>query len=98
MGLALLSSFYVAKEMCMPNPDILIEKTQALPPERLAEVEDFMDFLSAKSRRLGALDRLLAIAPALEKAGAPEISEDELQAEIDAVLARPARGKIADRS
>lgn len=32
-----------------------------------------------------ALDRLFAIAPALEAAGAPPITEDEIQAEVDAV-------------
>jgi hypothetical protein len=82
----------------MPSPQALIEKIQTLPPERLGEVEDFVDFLNAKSRRLAALDRLLAVAPALEAAGAPEVSEEEIQAEVDAARARPARGKLADRS
>ncbi len=48
------------------NAQVLTEKIQALPPERLGEVEDFVDFLAAKTRRLRALDRLLAIAPSLE--------------------------------
>ena len=43
-----------------------MEKIQALPPERLSELADFVDFLAAKTGRLAALDRLLAIAPALE--------------------------------
>ncbi len=38
----------------------LIRKIQALPPEKLGEVEDFVDFLAAKSCRLAAIDRLLA--------------------------------------
>ncbi len=67
------------------NAQVLIEKIQALPPERLGEVEDFVDFLAAKTRRLRALDRLLAIAPALEATGAPPIAEDEIQAEVEAV-------------
>ncbi len=67
------------------NAQVLIEKIQALPPERLGEVEDFVDFLVAKTRRLRALDRLLAIAPALEATGAPPITEDEIQAEVEAV-------------
>ncbi len=67
------------------NAQVLIEKIQALPPERLGEVEDFVDFLAAKTRRLRALDRLLAIAPALEATGAPPITEDEIQAEVEAV-------------
>jgi len=69
----------------MPNAQALIEKIEALPPERLAEVEDFVDFLTAKTRRLAAMDRLLAVAPALEAAGAPPITEHEIQAEVDAV-------------
>jgi len=75
---------------------MLLEKLQALPPERLEEVEDFIDFLSAKSRRLAALDRLLAVAPALVAADAPPMTEEEIQAEIDAVRAA-ARGQRADR-
>lgn len=84
----------------MPTPQALIEKIQALPPERLGEVEDFIDFISSKARRLAALDRLLAIAPAIEAAGVPPMSEDEIQAEVDAVRAarRQRRGGRADRS
>jgi len=84
----------------MPTPQALIEKIQALPPERLGEVEDFIDFISSKARRLAALDRLLAIAPAIEAAGVPPMTEDEIQAEVDAVRAkRRQRGSgRADRS
>lgn len=77
----------------------LTEKIAALPAERLGEVEDFVDFLAAKARRLAAMDRLLAIAPALEAAGAPPVTDDEVQAEIDAMrAARPSRSSRADRS
>jgi hypothetical protein len=84
----------------MPNAQALLEKIQALPPERLDEVEDFVDFLAAKTRRLAALDRLLAIAPALEAAGVPPMTEEEIQAEVDAVRAerRARSGGGADRS
>lgn len=61
-----------------PSPSrTLVEKIDTLPPEQQAEVEDFVDFLANKQRRLAALDRLLSIAPALEAAGAPPISDDE---------------------
>jgi hypothetical protein len=76
---------------------MLLEKLQALPPERLGEVEDFIDFLSAKSRRLAALDRLLAIAPSPAADDEPPMTEDEIQAEVDAVRAA-ARGQLAARS
>jgi hypothetical protein len=64
----------------------LIEKIPALPPEWIAEVEDFVEFLTTKNRQRAAMDRFLAVAPALEKAGAP-ITEEEIQAEIDAARA-----------
>jgi hypothetical protein len=82
----------------MRNAQALIEKIEALPPERLAEVEDFVDFLTAKAGRLAAMDRLLAVAPALEAAGAPPITEDDVQAEVDVVRdKRRSRGTGAGR-
>lgn len=62
--------------------DVLYEKLKALPPRRRAEVEDFVDFLARKESRGVALDRLLAIAPALEATGKPRITEEEIAAEI----------------
>jgi hypothetical protein len=69
------------------NEQVLFEKLKALPLEQRAEVEDFVDFLTAKSRKRSALDRLLAIAPALEAAGIEPMSEDEIDAEVKAVRA-----------
>lgn len=81
------------------NTQALIEKIWALPAERIGEVEDFVDFLSAKTQRQTALDRLFAIAPAIEAAGAPPITEDEILTEVEAVrAARRSRGTGADRS
>lgn len=34
----------------MPNPRALIEKIQALPMERIAEIEDFIDFVAAREQ------------------------------------------------
>lgn len=76
------------------NPDVLYEKLKALPPQRRAEVEDFMDFLARKEARTAALDRLLAIAPALEAAGLPPMTEDEIQAEIQVARAER-RARVA---
>ncbi|MGH8218126.1 MAG: hypothetical protein ACREUT_06120 [Steroidobacteraceae bacterium] len=82
----------------------LIEKLEALPPERRAQVEDFVDFLTAKTRKLAAIDRLLSIAPALEAAGIEPMSEEEIDAEIKAVRAarraraQQAKGSGEDRS
>ena len=52
-----------------------------------AEVEDFVDFLTAKARKRAAIDRLLAIAPALEAASVEPMSEEEIAAEIKAARA-----------
>lgn len=76
----------------------LIEKLQALPPDRRAEVEDFVDFLAAKTRKQAAFDRLLAIAPALAAAGVTPLTEEEIDAEIKAARAeRHERATRADR-
>jgi len=34
----------------MPNTQALLEKIQALPVERIAEVEDFVDFIAAREQ------------------------------------------------
>ena len=65
----------------------LISKIKTLSPQQVAEVEDFVEFLAAKASKRIALDRLLAIAPALEAAGAAPISEEEIAAEVDAARA-----------
>lgn len=79
------------------NTRTLIDKLERLPPERQAEVADFVDFLaqrdtqdrSAAARRLGqAFKRLDALDEA------PPSSE-EIQAEIDATRAE--RRARADR-
>lgn len=62
----------------------LISMIKTLSPQEVAEVENFVEFLSAKSRKLASLDRLLAIAPALEAAGAAPISEEDIAAEVRA--------------
>ncbi len=32
----------------MPDPQALMDKIKALPPERIAEVEDFVDFIRVR--------------------------------------------------
>jgi hypothetical protein len=85
--------------MIMSHAEALLKKIQALPAERISEVEDFIEFLSAKTRRQAALNRLSAIAPAIEATGAPPISEEEILAEVEAALAvRRGPSSGADRS
>ena len=64
----------------------LMSKIRTLSPQQLAEVDDFVEFLAARSKKSAALDRLLAIVPALEAAGAEPMSEDEVAAEIKAEI------------
>jgi hypothetical protein len=47
----------------MPNAQALIAKIQALPPERLSEVEDFVDFIRLREQQR-ALTRAAAAASA----------------------------------
>jgi hypothetical protein len=76
--------------------EALIEKLKALQPEQRAEVEDFVDFLSVRAKKRAALDRLLAIAPAVEAAGIAPMSMEEINAEIKAARAeRRARSQAA---
>jgi hypothetical protein len=65
----------------------LLSKLQRLSPQQVAEVEDFVEFIAAKSTRRAALDRLLAIAPALEAAGVEPMTEDDIAAEVTAARA-----------
>jgi hypothetical protein len=62
----------------------LIEKLNQLPPKRMAEVEDFVDFLASKMRRRAAQAILEGVARAA-KAGSKPMSMDEIQAEVNAV-------------
>lgn len=62
----------------------LIEKLEKLPPERVAEVEDFVDFLASKARRRAAQAILDGVKRAA-KAGSKPMSMDEIQAEVNTV-------------
>ena len=75
----------------------LIAMIRTLSPHQVAEVEDFVEFLAAKSKKRAAIDRLLAIAPALEAAGVEPITEDEIADEVRAARAeRRARQAAKD--
>lgn len=72
----------------------LIEKLKALPPERRAEVEDFVDFLKAREERARdeSAQRLVRAFERLDGLNLRPMSSDEVQAEIDAARAdRPDR-------
>jgi hypothetical protein len=87
--------------MNQPAEKALIEKIKSLPPEQVAQVEDFVEFLATKQqRRLAgeALRAMWAAAPGEELT--PEI-EQQIVDEVRAVRAeRRAKRDIerADRS
>lgn len=62
----------------------LIAKIRALSPQEVTDVENFVEFLASKSKRRAAMERLLAIVPALEAAGVEPMSEEEVAAEVSA--------------
>ena len=70
--------------MNMTAEQNLLSKLRTSSAQQVAEVEDFVEFLATKSKRLAALQRLLAVAPALAAAGSEPPSEDEIAAEVQA--------------
>lgn len=81
------------------DPQALVEKLKDLPPERVAEVEDFVDFLRTREEeaRDGAADRLGKAMSKLAALDLPPLNEDEVQAEIDAVRRERRERLGADR-
>ncbi len=61
-----------------------IEKLQKLPPQRLAEVKDFVEFLAAREERAAAGMRLGESLYRLDALGLPAVSDEEIEAEIQA--------------
>jgi len=62
----------------------LIEKLQKLPPQRLAEVEDFVEFLAAREERAAAGARMGKSLAKLDALNLPPLSDEEIEAEIQA--------------
>ena len=65
----------------------LIQKLQQLPAQRLAEVEDFVEFLAAREARANAGARLGESLAKLDAANLPPVSDEEIEAEIAAARA-----------
>jgi Protein of unknown function (DUF2281) len=62
----------------------LMERLKRLPPSRVAEVVDFVEFLAAREERAAAAQRLGEQLARLDALGLPEVSEEEVEAEIQA--------------
>jgi len=70
--------------MNTPNEQALLEKLKALPPERVAEVRDFVEFLASREERAAAGARLGNALAKLDALGLPPLSDEEIEAEIQA--------------
>lgn len=73
----------------------LIERLKKLPPNRVAEVVDFVEFLSQREERAAAAQRLTQGLAQLDALHLPALSQDEVEAEIQA--ARRERGATQGR-
>lgn len=77
------------------DPTSLLNKIKTLPPQRRAEVEDFVDFLSARERAAAA-ERLGQAFDKLDALKEPPLTAEEVEAEVRAARAER-RAKNADR-
>ena len=62
----------------------LMQRLKVLPPERVAEVVDFVEFLASRVQRDAAAQRLSDAMARLDALGLPPLSADEIEAEIQA--------------
>ena len=62
----------------------LIERLKKLSPSRVAQVVDFVEFLAAREERAAAAQRLAEGLARLDALKLPPISEDEVEAEVQA--------------
>ena len=62
----------------------LIETLQKLPPQRMAEVKDFVEFLAAREERAAAGARLGESLARLDALNLPPLSDEDIAAEIQA--------------
>lgn len=81
------------------DPQAIIEKLKDLPPARMAEVEDFVDFLRTREdeARDAAATRLGEAMAKLAALDFPPMSADEVQVEIDAARRERRERLGADR-
>jgi uncharacterized protein DUF2281 len=68
----------------------LIERLKQLPPGRVAEVVDFVEFLAAREQRAAAAQRLGEATARLDALGLPPVSDAEIEAEVQAARLGPA--------
>ena len=62
----------------------LIERLKKLPPSRVAEVVDFVEFLASREERAAAAQQLTEGLARLDALNLPLVSEDEVEEEVQA--------------
>ena len=62
----------------------LIQRLKVLPPERVAQVFDFVEFLASRVQQGQAAKRLGDAFARLDALGLPPISDDEIEEEVQA--------------
>ena len=62
----------------------LIELLEKLPAARVAQVVDFVEFLAAREERAAAAQRLTEGLARLDALNLPPMSDDEIEAEVQA--------------
>ena len=62
----------------------LLQRLKVLPPERVAEVVDFVEFLAARVQRGAAAQRLTEAMARLDGLNLPPISDDEIEEAVQA--------------
>ena len=71
----------------------LMERLKKLPPSRVAEVVDFVEFLAAREERAAAAQRLTDGLARLDALNLPPITEDEVEDEIQAARRKRRDGR-----
>lgn len=62
----------------------LLQRLKVLPPERVAEVVDFVEFLASRVQRAAAAQRLTDGMARLDALNLPALSDDEIEDEVQA--------------
>ena len=66
------------------NTQVLMQKIQSLPPERVAEVVDFVEFLATRVQRAASAQQLTDAMARLDALNLPPLSDDEIESEVQA--------------
>ena len=73
----------------------LLERLKKLPPSRVAEVVDFVEFLASREERAAAARRLTEALARLDALKLPLVTDDEVEAEVDAVRQDRRSGRLS---